>query len=139
MFSSSSRDVTDITHQKSKSLRDLCFVDCLPLFIRAAKAHAIVRIDAIDYTRSIAKRVDFYIVSAKKTAFKVDKQNKNPSRLSRMPGVMRNGEKTYFARRYRERIIQRMERMDRVDQRHDLPDPESVADVGDNPLSFRRR
>lgn len=54
--------------------------------------HAIVRIDAPDY-REYRKRVDFLYTVCAKNGLKIDTQNKNPSRLSRMPGVTRNGKK----------------------------------------------
>jgi RecA-family ATPase len=57
--------------------------------------HAIVRIDAQDYTE-YRKRVERLYEICKKNGFIVDGQNKNPSRLSRMPGVIRNGNKQYL-------------------------------------------
>lgn len=56
--------------------------------------HAIVRIDAADYSE-YRKRVDYLYDVCQKNGMKVDTQNRNPSRLSRMPGVMR-GEKKQF-------------------------------------------
>lgn len=53
--------------------------------------HAIVRVDANDY-EEYRKRVDFLYDFLEKNGLKVDKQNRNPSRLSRMPGVTRNGQ-----------------------------------------------
>jgi len=52
--------------------------------------HAIVKVDAKDY-EEYRKRVDFLYDYLEKNGLKVDKQNRNPSRLSRMPGVTRNG------------------------------------------------
>lgn len=52
--------------------------------------HAIIRVDAAnkdEYRQRVAVLFDF--LSAQ--GFTVDTQNKNPSRLSRMPGVTRNG------------------------------------------------
>ena len=53
--------------------------------------HAIVRVDAENYDE-YRKRVDFLYDFLEKNGMKVDKQNRNPSRLSRMPGVTRNGQ-----------------------------------------------
>ena len=53
--------------------------------------HAIVRVDAENY-EEYRKRVDFLYDFLEKNGLKVDKQNRNPSRLSRMPGVSRNGQ-----------------------------------------------
>ncbi len=52
--------------------------------------HAIVRIDATDYDE-YRKRVDHLYSVCKKNGLEIDSQNKNPSRLSRLPGATRNG------------------------------------------------
>lgn len=57
--------------------------------------HAIVKIDAPDYDE-YRKRVDYLYDFCKKNKLVVDTQNKNPSRLSRMPGVTRNGRKQWL-------------------------------------------
>ena len=57
--------------------------------------HAIVRVDAEDYTE-YRKRVEYLYDFLEKNGLKVDKQNRNPSRLSRMPGVTRNGNRQYL-------------------------------------------
>lgn len=57
--------------------------------------HAIVRIDAGSYSE-YRQRVDFLYNVCDKNGLKVDRQNRNPSRLSRMPGVIRNGNKQYL-------------------------------------------
>jgi len=57
--------------------------------------HAIVHIDAKDYTE-YRKRVDYLYSVCEKNGMQLDKQNRNPSRLSRMPGVMRNGKPQYI-------------------------------------------
>lgn len=57
--------------------------------------HAIVRVDAEDYTE-YRKRVEYLYDFLEKNGLKVDKQNRNPSRLSRMPGVTRNGNRQYM-------------------------------------------
>jgi hypothetical protein len=56
--------------------------------------HAIVRVEAGDYDE-YRKRVDYLYDVCKKNGLAVDGQNKNPSRLSRMPGIMR-GERKQF-------------------------------------------
>lgn len=58
--------------------------------------HAIVRVDAPNYDE-YRKRVDFLYDFLEKNGVSVDKQNRNPSRLSRMPGVTRNGNRQYLA------------------------------------------
>lgn len=52
--------------------------------------HAIVRVDASD-AEDYRKRVDYLYDFLDKNGLKVDKANRNPSRLSRIPGVTRNG------------------------------------------------
>lgn len=52
--------------------------------------HAIVRIEAGDY-KEYQKRVDTLYEICKKNGLSIDRKNRNPSRLSRMPGVDRNG------------------------------------------------
>ena len=53
--------------------------------------HAIVRVDA-DSFDEYRKRVTFLYDFLAARGVKVDTQNRNPSRLSRMPGVTRNGQ-----------------------------------------------
>ena len=57
--------------------------------------HAIVHIDADNYDE-YRKRVEFLYDFLEKHGISVDKQNRNPSRLSRMPGVTRNGNRQYL-------------------------------------------
>jgi len=52
--------------------------------------HAIVRIEAGDY-KEYQKRVDTLYEICKRNGLSIDRKNRNPSRLSRMPGVTRNG------------------------------------------------
>ena len=57
--------------------------------------HAIVHIDADNYDE-YRKRVEFLYTFLEKNGVSIDKQNRNPSRLSRMPGVTRNGNRQYL-------------------------------------------
>lgn len=57
--------------------------------------HAIVRVDASDY-KEYRKRVDYLYKVCEKNGLKVDNQNRNPSRLSRMPGIIRNERKQFL-------------------------------------------
>lgn len=52
--------------------------------------HAIVKVDA-ENEQEFKQRVDFLFAELAKRNFIVDTNNKNPSRLSRLPGAMRNG------------------------------------------------
>lgn len=58
--------------------------------------HAIVRIEAAGY-EEYRRRVDYLYTVLKKNGLEVDTQNKNPSRLSRMPGVIRKGNRQFLA------------------------------------------
>lgn len=98
--------------------------------------HAIVRIDAANY-EEYRKRVDYLYAVCQKNGLKIDSQNRNPSRLSRMPGVMRNGQKQYLLDTNigKENFEQWRGWIEAVND--DLPEPESMADVWDDlpPLS----
>lgn len=93
--------------------------------------HAIVRVDARDY-QEYRKRVDYIYQICKKNGLDIDVQNRNPSRLSRMPGVARNGHKqflidTNIGKANYDEWFQYIE-----DLNDDLPDPEGLADSWDN-------
>ena len=93
--------------------------------------HAIVKIDASTY-EEYKKRVDYLYNVCNKNGLKLDIQNRNPSRLSRMPGIMRNGKKQYLLDTNigKENWNEWREWIESVND--DLPDPESMADVWDN-------
>ncbi len=57
--------------------------------------HAIVRVEAGSY-EEYRRRVDYLYSVCQKNGLEVDRQNCNPSRLSRMPGVIRNGHKQFL-------------------------------------------
>lgn len=93
--------------------------------------HAIVRIDAADNVE-YRKRVDYLYDVCQKNGFKTDTQNRNSSRLSRMPGVMREGRKQFLVDTNigKEGWQQWYEWIEGVND--DLPEPESMADTWDN-------
>lgn len=57
--------------------------------------HAIVKVDAED-ARQYAERVRVLYERCERNGIAIDKANKNPSRLSRMPGAVRNGKRQYL-------------------------------------------
>jgi RecA-family ATPase len=93
--------------------------------------HAIVRIDATDYAE-YRKRVDYLYTVCRKNGLEIDPQNRNPSRLSRMPGIMRNGQKQYLVDTNigKESWNEWKDWIESVND--DLPDPESMATAWDN-------
>lgn len=93
--------------------------------------HAIVRIDAADYGE-YRKRVDYLYEVCQKNGMKVDTQNRNPSRLSRMPGVERDGKKQFLidTNLGKDNWNEWQEWIDGVND--DLPEPEGLAAVWDN-------
>lgn len=93
--------------------------------------HAIVRIDAPSY-EEYRKRVDYLYNICKKNGFIIDRQNRNPSRLSRMPGIMRNGHKQFLIDTNigKESWKEWQEWIEGVND--DLPEPETLAGVWDN-------
>jgi len=60
--------------------------------------HAIVHIGAVDY-RQYQERVDYLYTVCRKHGLVVDTQDKNPSRLSRLPGFMRGEKRQYIVDR----------------------------------------
>ena len=93
--------------------------------------HAIVRIEAGTYDE-YRKRVDYLYNVCKKNGLKVDNQNRNPSRLSRMPGIIRNGQKQFLVDTNigKESWKEWQEWIEGVND--DLPEPESLTDFWDN-------
>lgn len=57
--------------------------------------HAIVKVEAKD-KNEYRERVEYLYKICNKNGLQVDGQNKNPSRLSRMPGVIRGGHKQFL-------------------------------------------
>lgn len=93
--------------------------------------HALVRVDAADAT-DYRRRVDRLYDVCEKSGLKVDSANRNPSRLSRLPGVARRGRPQYMIEgRCGVSTFEDWQAF--VDDMHDhLPDPETLASVWDN-------
>ncbi len=93
--------------------------------------HAIVRVEAANYDE-YRKRVDYLYTVCQKNGLEIDRQNRNPSRLSRMPGVMRNGKKQYLIDTNigKSSWNEWYEWIESVND--DLPDPENMLDVWDH-------
>lgn len=93
--------------------------------------HAIVKVDARSY-EEYRKRVDYLYEVCRKNGLKIDSQNRNPSRLSRMPGIIRNGRKQFLVETNigKESWEEWREWIESVND--DLPDPESLLDTWDD-------
>lgn len=105
-------------------------VACL-VFSGKKSLHAIVRVEAANF-EEYKKRVNYLYDVCKKNGLEIDVQNKNPSRLSRMPGAMRNGHKqflldTNIGKKSWDEWYGWIEGVN-----DDLPDPEGLEGVWDN-------
>ena len=102
-------------------------VACL-VYSGGKSIHAIVKIEAANYDE-YRKRVDYLYNVLKKNGLPVDTQNKNPSRLSRMPGVMRKGRKQFLMDTNigKASFKEWQEWIESVTD--DLPNPEGLEDV----------
>ena len=81
---------------KQKALMEALQLPCAAMVYSGGKSiHAIVRIDAADYGE-YRRRVEYLYEVCRKNGLEPDTQNKNPSRLSRMPGITRGSSKQYL-------------------------------------------
>ena len=93
--------------------------------------HAIVKVDASDYAE-YRKRVDYLYNTCRKNGLQIDQQNRNPSRLSRMPGVLRNSQKQCLLETNTGKSCWQ-EWQDWIESAtDDLPDTENMADSWDD-------
>ena len=93
--------------------------------------HAIVRIEADD-KQEYQKRVNYLYEVCKKNGMEIDTQNRNPSRLSRMPGCERGTHKQYIIDTNIgcKNFAEWQEWAESVND--DLPDMEELSDVWGN-------
>ena len=92
--------------------------------------HAIVRVDAPNYDE-YRKRVDYLYNVCRKNGLEIDRQNRNPSRLSRMPGIIRGDKKQYIIDTNigKDNFLDWQEWIESIND--DLPDPENLASEWD--------
>ena len=89
--------------------------------------HAIVKVDAPD-SAEYRKRVDYLYEVCRKNGLQIDQQNRNPSRLSRMPGILRDGQKQCLLETNTGKSCWQ-EWVDWIESAtDDLPDTENMAD-----------
>lgn len=123
-------DSTDLGEQNA-IIRELELpVACL-VYSGGKSLHAIVRIDADSY-EDYRRRVDYLYAVCEKNGLKVDKQNRNPSRLSRLPGALRNGHKQFLVDVNLGKASWEAWREWIESVSDDLPDPENMADTWEN-------
>lgn len=93
--------------------------------------HALVRIDAKDMVE-YRQRVEFLYKVCQKNGLQIDQQNRNPSRLSRIPGCWRGDHKQFLVDTNigKQSWEEWKEWFETVND--DLPNPEDLADVWDN-------
>lgn len=94
----------------------------------AKSIHAIVKVDASD-NKEYRERVSYLYKICDKNGLEVDSQNKNPSRLSRMPGCVRGDHKQFIIETNtgKETWSDWVEWIESMND--DLPDEENLADV----------
>ena len=81
--------------QQNALIRELELPVAVLVYSGGKSMHAIVRVDA-ENDKEYRRRVDYLYSVCAKNGLEIDKQNRNPSRLSRMPGVMRGDKKQYI-------------------------------------------
>ena len=123
-------DSTDLSTQNT-ILRELELPIAALVYSGGKSIHAIVRVEAAN-AEEYRRRVLYLYNVCKKNGLEVDKQNKNPSRLSRMPGVIRRDKKQYLLDTNigKESWSEWQEWIESVND--DLPNPESLSDSWDN-------
>lgn len=123
-------DTMDIEKQNA-IMRELELPIAVMVYSGGKSLHAIVRVEAANYDE-YRKRVDYLYNVCKKNGLSIDNQNRNPSRLSRMPGVERNGKKQFIVDTNigKGSWAEWHEWIEGIND--DLPDPESLTDFWDN-------
>lgn len=122
--------------QQNALVRELELPIACLVYSGGKSLHAIVRIDATSYPE-YRQRVDYLYKVCEKNGLTIDRQNRNPSRLSRMPGVMRGSKMQFLldTNLGKSSFPEWKEWVESIND--DLPDPESLSAVWDHlpPLS----
>ena len=114
--------------QQNAVIRELELPVAMLVYSGGKSIHAIVKIEAQNYDE-YRKRVDYLYKVCKENGLDIDKQNRNPSRLSRMPGVIRNGRKQFIVDKNigKESFAEWKDYIESIND--DLPDEESLESV----------
>ncbi|OUS70284.1 DNA primase [Paenibacillus sp. MY03] len=123
-------DDMDIAKQNA-IMRELELPIAIMVYSGGKSLHAIVRVDAANYDE-YRKRVDYLYEICRKNGINVDTQNRNPSRLSRLPGVERNGKKQFIVDSNIGKSSWEEWQNWIEDINDDLPDPERLTDYWNN-------
>lgn len=117
--------------EQNAVIRELELPVAILVYSGGKSLHAIVKIDAPNY-EEYRKRVDYLYSICRKNGLEIDKQNRNPSRLSRLPGVIRGDQKQYIVDKNigKESWADWKDWIESIND--DLPDPENMSDAWDN-------
>ena len=112
-------------------IRELELPVAVLMYSGGKSIHAIVKINAKDMVE-YKKRVDYLYKVCGNNGLTIDHQNRNPSRLSRMPGVSRGENKQYIIDTHigQENWEKWEEHIEELND--DLPDIENFGDIWDN-------
>lgn len=112
-------------------LRELELPIAILVYSGKKSLHAIVRVDASDF-KEYQKRVEYLYNVCTKNGMTIDRQNKNPSRLSRFPGFMRGEHKQFIVDKNigKQSWNEWFEWIEGVND--NLPEPENMKNVWDN-------
>ncbi|MDE7194123.1 MAG: AAA family ATPase, partial [Oscillospiraceae bacterium] len=123
-------DNVDIEKQNA-IIRELELPVAVLVYSGGKSLHAIVRIEAADYSE-YRSRVDFLYEICRKNGLEPDTQNRNPSRLSRMPGAVRGENKQFIIDKNIGKASWKEWREWIESINDDLPETENMAEVWDN-------
>lgn len=118
--------------EQNALIRELELPVALLVYSGGKSVHAIVKIDAPNY-EEYRKRVDYLYNVCRKNGLEIDKQNRNPSRLSRLPGVVRGDKKQFIMDKNigKKDFTEWKDWIESIND--DLPDFENLADYYYNP------
>lgn len=117
--------------KQNEAIRKLQLPVATLVYSGGKSLHALVRVEA-DNADEYRKRVEFLFRICQKNGLQVDEANKNPSRLSRLPGCIRGSHKQFLldTNLGKQSWDEWREWIEALND--DLPDPEGLADVWDN-------
>lgn len=118
--------------EQNALIRELELPVAVLVYSGGKSVHAIVKIDAPNY-EEYRKRVDYLYNICGKNGLEIDRQNRNPSRLSRLPGVVRGNKKQFILDTNigKPDFTTWKDWIESIND--DLPDFENLADYFDNP------